>query len=313
MEIHKTSFRGWPECYKLSNGRMELIVSSAFGPRILYCGLVGGRNQFAELPGDPLGSPDKWYSLGGHRFWVAPESIERTYYADNHPVTVQQGAEFMRFTAPTEETTGVCKEIEIRFAGDVAQARILHRVYNRGLWPLELAPWGLSVMAPGGTAVCPLPPRGPHSPQNLLPTSSLVHWAYTDMSDPRWMWGAEYILLRQDPRRAAAQKIGIANHMGWAAYANQGDLFVKTFAPQPEAIYPDMGCTVEFFTNHELLEVETLAPLTRLAPGDAASHEETWYLFDGIPEVKVEADVRSHVLPRVSPLLALSAADPERN
>jgi hypothetical protein len=316
MKIEKIAFRNWPNCYRLTNGCIELIVTSDFGPRVAYCALTGGKNLFAELPGDPIGKPDRWYSLGGHRFWVAPEAIDRTYYPDSQPVKFQQGDDFVRFTAPTEGPTGVQKEIEIRLAQDAAQARVLYRVYNRGLWPVELAPWALSVMAPGGVAILPLPPRGPHAPQNLLPTSSLVQWAYTDMSDPRWTWGREYVLLRQDPGLAGPQKVGAASYVGWAAYAvqrshdtasaNQGSLFVKTFAPQPGMVYPDMGCTVEFFTNESMLEVETLAPLSRLEPGEATSHTETWHLFDGLPAIGTEADVREHVQPLVMPLLALA-------
>jgi hypothetical protein len=305
MEVGKTAFRNWPNCYHLSNGHIELIVTGDFGPRILYCGLRYKDNLFAELPGDPLVKPDQWYSLGGHRFWVAPEAIDRTYYPDSQPVAFYQGNGFVRFTAPTEDLTGVQKEIEVRLVEGASQARVLHRVYNRGLWPVEMAPWALSVMAPGGTAIAPLPPRGAHAPENLLPTSSLVQWAYTDMSDSRWVWGREFILLRQDRGLSEPQKVGIANYVGWTAYANRGILFVKTFAPQPGESYPDMGCVVEFFTNDKILELETLAPLLSLEPGEATSYEESWHIFDGLPEIKTETDVRDYVLPLVSPLLAL--------
>ena len=59
------------------------------------------------------------------------------------------------------------------------RVRVTHRLHNRGLWPVTLAPWALSAMAPGGTAILPLPPRGSHA-DNLLPVSHLVSWAYTD-------------------------------------------------------------------------------------------------------------------------------------
>ena len=59
------------------------------------------------------------------------------------------------------------------------------------------APWALSVMDTGGTAIIPLPPRGSHE-DNLLPANSMTFWAYTDMADPRWTWGEKYLLLRQD-------------------------------------------------------------------------------------------------------------------
>jgi hypothetical protein len=42
------------------------------------------------------------------------------------------------------------------------------------------------------------------------------------------------------------------------------------------ADYPDFGCSFETFTNAEILELETLGPLTTLAPGQSASHTERW-------------------------------------
>jgi hypothetical protein len=42
------------------------------------------------------------------------------------------------------------------------------------------------------------------------------------------------------------------------------------------AAYPDFGCTFETFTNADILELETLGPLTTLAPGESVSHTERW-------------------------------------
>ena len=47
---------------------------------------------------------------------------------------------------------------------------------------------------------------------------------------------------------------------GWAAYANGGRLFVKRFVTQSTGAYPDWGCSVETFTNDEMIELETLGP-----------------------------------------------------
>ena len=42
------------------------------------------------------------------------------------------------------------------------------------------------------------------------------------------------------------------------------------------AAYPDFGSTFEIFTNADILELETLGPLTTLAPGQSVSHTERW-------------------------------------
>jgi hypothetical protein len=169
---------------------------------------------------------------------------------------------------------------------------------NVGQAPVRLAPWALSVMAPGGTAVVGLPARGSH-PKDLLPSQSIVLWLYTDLADPRLKFGARAILLRQESQAAKPEKFGMLNPEGWAAYAVGGCLFVKKFAWKPRKTYPDMGCNTEFFTNADMLEVESLGPLVKLAPGKKVEHVEDWYVFADVPPIASEADVDAHVRPLI--------------
>jgi hypothetical protein len=124
------------------------------------------------------------------------------------------------------------------------------------------------------------------------------------MADPRWTWGDNYILLRQDPNASSPQKFGMSSSQGWAAYARHGHLFVKTFRHFPDKKYPDMNAVLEMFTNKNMLEVESLGPLTRLEPGAEVVHEEVWYLYDGVPMPRNDADVEQHVMPKVGDALA---------
>jgi hypothetical protein len=166
------------------------------------------------------------------------------------------------------------------------------------VWGVELAVWSLTVMAQGGKAIIPLPPRGSH-PKDLAPANTLTMWAYTDMSDPRWTWGNKYIMLRQDAQAALPQKIGVQNQEDWAAYANKGQLFVKTFSYERGAMYPDGGCSIETFTNAEMLELESLGPMVYLEPKETAEHTEDWYLFKDVPLPANDADVDKYILPKV--------------
>lgn len=297
MQIDVINYQGWDDCYRLTNGSAELIVTGGFGPRIIRWGLVGSHNEFAEFE-ETLGRIDteEWQLYGGHRFWHAPEAPTRSYYPDCHPVQVEQRADGVRVIQPVEATTGIQKEIDIHMHASAAQVTVAHRLRNHNLWTVELAPWALSVMAPGGKAISPLPPRADHGLDNLLPTNTLSMWSYTDMSDPRWTWGQRYIMLEQTTT-GAPQKIGVLNTEGWVAYAHDDHLFVKTFTYQPGATYPDMGCSVELFTNAYMLEVETLGPLVSLVPGASVEHVERWYLFDGVPTPQTEADIDAYVLP----------------
>jgi len=292
-------YRGWPNCCRLSNGLIDLIATTDVGPRIIRFGFVGEENEFKEYEetAGKVGG-DEWRIYGGHRLWHAPEAKPRTYCPDNSPVGLEQHGDLVRLIQPTEATTGIQKEIDIRLSAAEAHVEVTHRLRNTNLWAVNLAPWALSVMAPGGTAGIPLPPRRSHE-ESLLPANTMALWAYTDMSDPRWHWGEKYVLLRQDPTSQRPQKVGAMARDGWAAYARAGHLFVKRFSYVEDARYPDLGCSVEAFTNADMLELETLGPLVDLEPGAAVEHVERWHLFRDVEPPKDDADVDRDVLPLI--------------
>jgi len=299
----KTDYRGWSNCYRMTNGQIELIATGDVGPRIIRFGFVGGDNVFAEYA-DQLGKTggDEWRIYGGHRLWHAPEAKPRTYGPDNAPIEVKDLPNSLTLIQPAEGSTGIQKTIEITMRPDRNQVVLVHRLRNQNLWAVELAPWALSVMARGGMAIIPQPAYASHE-ESLLPARPIVQWTYTDMSDPRWRWGAKYVTLRQDPAATKPQKIGFGNQENWVAYAVKGDLFVKAFRYQRGATYPDFGCSVETFTNADMLEVETLGPMTALEPGEAVEHIENWFLFKEVSVANDDASIDAAVLPNVKEAL----------
>jgi hypothetical protein len=171
------------------------------------------------------------------------------------------------------------KGIEITLQPTGSGVCVNHRLINHGCWDVEVAPWVLSVMEAGGRAIVPQEDFGPH-PQYLTPARPVVLWKFTNMADPRWTWGERYIQLRHDAHSVKPQKVGLLNTKGWAAYALNGAVFIKRYAYNPKAIYADFGCNTALFTNEAILEVETLGPLTKIAPSDNAEHIEHWGLFN---------------------------------
>lgn len=299
----RINYHDWPNCYRLSNEDVELVITADVGPRIIRFAFSGEGNEFYEDP-EAVGqtSGNSWQIYGGHRLWHAPEIDGVTNAPDNQPVKVEQHDSFVRLIQPPAlETFHVQKEMDITLVDGSAQVHIIHRLRNTGSSPLRLAPWSISVMATGGQAIIPLPPRGTH-PEDLLPTGALILWSYVDMADIRWTWGREYILLQQT--NGSPQKIGCASAEGWLAYVNQGHLFVKTHDYVPGAAYPDMGSSAEVFTNQAMLELETLGPLVTLEPGTSVEHVENWFLFRDAPEPLSDDHVNQLILPKVQQALA---------
>ena len=301
-------YQGWKNNLRIANGTAELIVTLDVGPRIISYKLAGGTNVLKEYA-DELGKSgeSEWRIRGGSRFWLAPEDNTRTYFPDNRPVAWQQiGPNAARLTPPPETEYGVQKEMEVRLAETGTRVTVTLRVTNVGKQATELAPWGPTVMAPGGVEIIPLPPKRPHpgSPKNaksaadFAPNQELVLWPYFDFADRRWTFGSRYIFLRQDPTKGPT-KLGFAHRMGWAAYLNGGNLFVMRFGYQEGATYPDTGTNYQTFSNEDMLEMEPVGVLVTLQPGQKAELTDTWELFGNVPDVRTEADVEKHILPLV--------------
>src|SRR5438552_17222098 len=88
VKIEKTQYRGWPNCYRISNGEVDLIVTTDVGPRIIRYGFSGGPNLFKEFD-DQIGKSGEstWQARGGHRIWIAPEDPVLSYALENSPVS----------------------------------------------------------------------------------------------------------------------------------------------------------------------------------------------------------------------------------
>jgi hypothetical protein len=193
VKVEKTAWKGWPNCYRISNGEVEMIVTTDVGPRVMRFGFVGGQNLFKEFTEQLGKSGEKqWMARGGHRIWMAPEHVKDTYALDNSPVKIDIQGDVVTLIQPVESETGLEKQIAIRMAASGSKVQIIHRIKNSRGGVRDLAPWALTMMAQGGHGVTGFPPRGTH-PEQLAPTNPLVMWAFTNLSDPRWTFTKKYM------------------------------------------------------------------------------------------------------------------------
>ncbi len=305
--MEKVSYLGQPNCYRLSNGTSELIVTTDMGPRIVRYGFCGAQNMLGEVPDAAVHTElGEWKPLGGHRLWAAPEAKPRSYAPDNEAVEFEiESEQSIHLRPPVEAQTGLQKELTVTLDIKGTRAVVRHRITNRNLWGVTLAPWALTIMNGGGEVI--LPQEDYRSwDEHLLPARPLVVWHYTNLTDPRFSISAKYIRLRTDAALNSPQKLGILNKQGWAAYRRAQTLFVKTVAYLEGASYPDYNSNTETYTAGSFIELETLAPLQYLEPGASAEHTEHWFLF---PFVAAGADDAT-LDAALSPLVAQSTAKP---
>lgn len=283
VKVEKVTYLNQPNCYRLSNGTVEVIVTTNIGPRVIRYGFLNADNMFAELPDTVVKTAlGEWKPWGGHRLWTAPEASPRSYSPDNNPVTYKiEGSNSIRLTQPVEPKTGIEKEMLITLDAQGTGVTVQHKLTNRNLWGIRVAPWAMTIMRGGGMVILPQEPYRSHD-DYLLPARPMVLWHYTKLSDPRWLIGDKYIRLQVIEEMKESQKVGIANKQGWAAYYQGKTLFVKRFAYQEGATYPDYGSNTEVYTAGSFVEVETLAPLADLEVGKSSEHIEQWHLFPNV-------------------------------
>lgn len=256
----------------LKNETLRLDYLTTLGPRVAGLYLREGKdNLLASTPEVHWETPHgEFFLRGGHRLWVAPENPYLTPPEERVTVTPRRDGVLLRSEVDASDLE---KEMEIRLEAN--RVHLFHRVVWHGSEPLELAPWAITQLRLGGLGILPLP----NEAEGLTPNRNLVLWSYSRLDDERLELHDDLILVHGKAAERAF-KIGALNTHGWLAYALGDALFVKRF-PLREGRLPDLGCNAEVFVKDVCLELETLAPLVPLLPGQSAVHEETWQVFAG--------------------------------
>ena len=87
VKIEETNYKEFGKCVRIYNETAEIFVTLDFGPRIIKYALLNKPNVFCEhFSEEPSLKETGWKIYGGHRLWHAPESVPRTYEADNDKI-----------------------------------------------------------------------------------------------------------------------------------------------------------------------------------------------------------------------------------
>jgi len=288
VEIEEKKIAGLnAKLIRLNN--MLVGIATDIGPRILYLASTERRdfNLFGVLPQAGMQTLEGfWRIYGGHRFWSSPEAKPRSYSIDDKPVKMEVGENSLTVYGNPEAENSVQKEITIESSSENG-VQVVHTIENIGRWPVKLGCWALSVMRQGGFAIIPLKPSKVDE-DGLLPDRHVSLWPYTDLSDERLALKDGYVFVKQNPKIQNPFKIGAMANPTWTAYWVDGMIFAKQFT-QKEGECPDFGCDVEVYTNADMLELETLGPLTTIGPSERIQHTEIWKIFN-IEELTPEAE-----------------------
>lgn len=288
ISVEKINFGGWNDCLKISNGTIDAVVTTEVGPRVISYGFIDGPNEL-YVDESTLGvrELDKWATFGGHRLWHSPEDTVRTYHVDTDPVDYEIFENGVILKQAVEPNTGIQKTIKVAMDENGALT-LTHSMTNTNLWAVELSLWGITVMDAGGVQVM----INPNRETGLLPNRTLTLWPYSKMNDSRITWGDKYLFLAHESTCDGPFKLGFPNEHGWAAYFNNGNLYIKKHEHDMNAVYPDGNCSYESYTNESIMEMESLSPLYNIQPGETKEHIERWELYKevAVPKNEDEAD-----------------------
>lgn len=244
-----------------------------------------GINLFAETPDFSFTTNyGKYFLRGGHRLWVSPETWDVTYAEENRIIQIDRKSDGLILKQSGTSPQYLHKEIRLNMDPNQPRIHLVQTIRNDSVKPIDCSAWGLTMLAPGGTAIIPITPAS-NIQEGLLPDRNLVLWPYTKLNDPRLDLRDNVLMLHTNDMEVAI-KIGIRNPQGWMAYLYHEIAFVKRTYFNPSAIYPDFGCNAEIYTNGKFVELEALSGLENLAPGESLDLEEEWevFPFTGTPD-----------------------------
>ena len=287
VNVTESTYSIYGNVVSISNGDVEIKVTTDVGPRIIYLACGDGKNMMFEDLEDGIHESgeyfdihfkmgEAWHIYGGHRLWKSEEEYA-TYAPDNYPVDVKYIDGGAIFTANTEKMTGLTKSLKVTM-DDAGKITIEHKFVNDGEETFKGALWALTVMAPGGKVFVPLNTAN----TGWLSNRNLVLWSYDDIKDHRFDLRNDGIVITQDASVASDDnfKVGTLSPMGYVYHLLPDGLFRKAVPAINDGMaYPDNMCNIEVFTSFRMAEIETLSPMYTLEVGEEATHIEEWNVF----------------------------------
>jgi len=269
--------------HTLVAGLLELDYLENAGPRIVGLRYNGSANLLASVPEISIPTPyGDYHYIGGHRLWYAPEAMPRSYIPDSDGLKVSELPDGLLLQSKQESGAKIRKIIEIHLNPDLSQVSLKHILIKEGLWDVELAPWTITMFKLGGVAILPFQSEDV-AINDLLPNRHISLWSYSKINDPRLRFNDDFIFVSAKSELPMF-KIGAFNPRGWIAYWSEGVLFRKNFNVQTDGAYPDNGCNAEIYCDEHFIELESLAPLDKLAAGGSVSHTENWEFYDSLEQ-----------------------------
>lgn len=282
-EVVKLEYRGWKNCYLISNGQCEVIVVPQTGGRVMSFSLAG-QNIIYENPDFDGKTYEEWqkerFDPDGGRFDVGPERV----MVRKHDLSWMGPWEAeiiddytLKITSQPDTLLGLRTTRIFKLAADDNVLHIDQSIKNISDKDIEAHFWGRTLVKPDGKLFMPVRFSG-----RFTNGYALFYWnpdrIVTDVQQDERITIADGIMAFHAVGRVI--KAGADAHEGWMVYAHEGLVMVKEFEVMEGKDYSASDhMTGIFFSNGTFAELEPCSPTYTLAPGNIQSFRETWKLF----------------------------------
>ncbi len=293
----KITYRGWTECYRISNNEVNIIINASAGGRIM----VYERNGVNPIYEDPKQDgillqdfEEKSFDPDGGRFDYGQEKVTSkkhnlTYMGKWHGEILDDHS--VKLTSQPDSSLGILSIRIFELDSETSRLAITQTMKNISSKSLEYFFWGRTLVKVGGKLMMPLNPDS-----NIPGKWGRYIWGEqekfeNDPADP----GVEIIenIFSLIPSEAGNAKYGTDARDGWMAYGYKGLLFFKKYNFYEDQPYTELyDQTNIFYTNKTLFaEMEPISPTAVLEPGEEYSYTENWYLIEYPPASDNRFDV----------------------
>lgn len=281
VTLEHTTFEGWPESRRITNGVVDLVFVPLVG-RIMRYGYVNGPNVLwvdhdiagTYDRGDGSGHP--WANYGGDKLWPAPQSVwgfPPDPVLDGKPWRVRDlpGGR-IEATSYASAQSGICFRRIISLASTGTEVTIRNIMECTGPKPVS---WGIwEVAQVDNPEWCAVPLSTPKS----FPAD---YYAFPGTPPPAETVRVTAGEARMTRHRSLPGKIGSNSPRRYARASLRGTLFTLSARLERPATYPDEGCSSETYGSPDptpYMELELLGPLRTLKPGGRQELVTHWRL-----------------------------------
>ena len=291
--VEKISYRGWSDCYKISNDSVEIIVNASAMGNILVFKKNGVNFMWEDntINGKTLGEnfePDAGRFDYGPEYevmhihnitWEGPYSAE---IIDEYTI---------KLTSRKDTKMGIQTTRLFKLDSIMPYLKITQTMTNISDMKTSYYFLGRTLVPAGGKIFAPLNPQSSLAEKWVRYIWGNPNTFSADLEDP----GVEIndSIFSIIPNEAGNSKYGTDSESGWMAYGYQGMIFLKTYQHyQQETYIVENGLTDLFYVKPGVFaELEPVSPVAVLDPGQSYSFVENWRLIDYAPASDIKFDV----------------------